>query len=50
MFGIINKTEKHWNATTSKGEHRKVAAGERIPLKDGIEFTVEEEKIKIRKN
>lgn len=50
VLGIINKTEKHWNAVTTKGDHRKVAAGERIPLKDGIEFTVEEEKITIRKN
>jgi hypothetical protein len=46
----VNKTEKHWNAITSKGEPKKVAAGERIPLKDGITFTIEDEKITIRKN
>ncbi len=50
VFGIVNKTEKHWNAITSKGEPKKVAAGERIPLKDGITFTIEDEKITIRKN
>ena len=49
-LGIRNKTESRWNAVTTKGESRKVASEEVIPLKDGISFQVDEETIKIKAN
>lgn len=49
-LGIKNKSGKRWDAITSKGTARKVAADEVIPLKDGITFTVLDETIAIKSN
>ena len=49
-LGIRNKTDRKWNAVSSKGVPKKVDAGEVIPLKDGITFTVEDMTIKIKEN
>ncbi len=50
VFGIRNKTDRHWDAVTSKGVARKVAPEEVIPVKPGITFTIENEKITIEAN
>lgn len=49
-LGIKNRTEKKWNAITSKGVARKVDPNEVIPLKNGIQFTVDDMTIKIIEN
>lgn len=49
MLGLKNKSEKHWDAMTSKGALRKVALDEVIPLKYGISFTVDDATVKIEK-
>ena len=49
-LGIRNKTDKRWSAVTTKGETKKVAPDEVIPLKDGIAFTVEDTEIRIKAN
>lgn len=49
-LGIKNKSEKRWDAVTTKGTARKVTPDEVIPLKDGITFTVAEHTITIREN
>lgn len=49
-FGIRNKTERHWNAVTSKGSTRKVAPDEVIPVKPGISFAIEGENVTIAAN
>lgn len=50
ILGIRNKTDRKWNAINSKGVPKKVDAGETIPLKDGITFTVDDMTIKIIEN
>lgn len=49
-LGIKNKSNKRWDAVTTKGVARKVASDEVIPLKDGITFTAFNEKIIIQEN
>ena len=49
-LGIRNKSNKRWDAITTKGVARKVAPDEVIPLKDGIAFSVGDEKIIIKEN
>lgn len=49
-LGIRNKSEKRWDAVTTKGVARKVASDEVIPLKDGIVFKVGDESITIKAN
>lgn len=50
VLGIRNKSNKRWDAITTKGVARKVAPDEVIPLKDGIAFSVGDEKIIIKAN
>lgn len=50
VFGIRNKTDRRWDAVTTKGVARKVAPDEVIPVKPGITFTIENEKITIEAN
>lgn len=50
MLGVRNKSERRWDAVSTKGEARKVAPEETIPLKDGIRFTAWGETIEIRSN
>lgn len=50
VFGIRNKTDRRWDAVTTKGIARKVAPDEVIPVKPGITFTIEDEKIIIEAN
>ena len=50
MLGIKNLSEKSWNATTPSGKSKKVMPGDIIPLKDGIVFEINEQKIKIESN
>jgi len=50
ILGIKNKSGKRWDAVTSKGEIRKVAPDDVIPLKDGITFTIDDETITIKSN
>lgn len=50
VFGIRNKTDRRWDAVTTKGVARKVAPDEVIPVKPGITFTIEDEKINIEAN
>lgn len=50
VFGIRNKTQHHWDAVTSKGTSRKVAPDEVVPVKPGISFMIENEKITIMDN
>ncbi|WP_044149199.1 protein kinase domain-containing protein [Candidatus Epulonipiscium viviparus] len=42
---IENKSGHNWNAITSKGEPRKVATNEAVPLKEGIQLTINEQPI-----
>lgn len=49
-LGIRNKSGKRWDAITTKGTARKVAADEVIPLKDGIIFKTGDESITIKAN
>lgn len=49
-LGIRNKSGKRWEAITTKGEARKVAPDDVIPLKDGIVFKIGDESITIKKN
>ena len=50
MYGIRNRSQKRWDAISSKGEAKKVAVNDVIPLKDGISFKAEDETIKINMN
>lgn len=50
VLGIRNKSDRRWDAVTTKGEVRKVAPDETIPLKDGIRFTACGENIEILSN
>jgi serine/threonine protein kinase len=50
MLGVRNKSSKRWDAITSKGESRKVAVDEVIPLKDGISFKIDGASITIKSN
>jgi serine/threonine protein kinase len=50
VFGIRNRTDRRWDAVTTKGVARKVAPDEVIPVKPGITFTIENEKITIKAN
>ena len=49
-LGIRNLSKRSWNAVTSAGVPRKVAPDEVIPLKDGIQFTINEETVTIKTN
>lgn len=49
-LGIRNKSGHIWRAVTTKGEARKVAHDEIIPLKDGIRFEASGETIEILAN
>ena len=49
-YGIRNRSEKRWDAVSSKGEAKKVGINDVIPLKDGISFTAEDATVKICKN
>jgi len=49
-LGIRNKTNRRWDAITTKGTARKVAPDEVIPLKDGIVFKIDDESITIASN
>ena len=49
-LGIRNKTDKTWNAVSTKGENKKVKPEEVIPLKDGISFEAYDAKVIIRMN
>lgn len=49
-LGIKNKSERRWDAVTTKGIARRVAPDEVIPLKDGITFTAFGEKVMIKAN
>ena len=42
---IRNKGSKRWSAVNTKGESKKVAPGEVVPIKDGIYFTAEGQKV-----
>lgn len=47
---IWNKTKDIWNATTPSGKHKKVVPEDKIPLKNGITFIVNNQEIKIEAN
>ena len=49
-LGIRNKSEKRWDAITTKGTARKVAPEEVIPLKDGITFNIGDASVAIKAN
>lgn len=49
-LGIRNKSEKRWDAINTKGEPRKVASDEVVPLKAGIQLMVYDGKIEIQSN
>lgn len=49
-LGIRNKTDRRWDAVSSKGVAKKVAPDEVIPLKDGISFTYADETVTIIEN
>ena len=50
VLGIRNRSDKIWNAITSKGIAKRVQPNEVIPLKAGITFTVFDEPIKLEAN
>lgn len=50
VLGLRNASKQSWNAITSKGDRRPVAPGEVIPIKPGIQFTVETETAQILSN
>ena len=50
VLGIRNRSDKRWDAITSKGAARKVAPDEVIPIKDGITFKIFDESIAIKAN
>ena len=50
VLGIRNRSDKRWDAVTSKGVARKVAPDEVIPIKDGITFKIFDENIAIKAN
>jgi serine/threonine protein kinase len=47
-LGIRNKSGQRWDAITTKGEARKVAPEDIVPLKDGISFKIDGENIVIK--
>ncbi len=49
-LGIKNRSGSRWNAVTSKGDARKVAPDEVIPVKAGITFVVSDCTIEIKSN
>jgi len=49
-LGIRNKSEKRWDAITTKGETRKVAPDEVVPLKNGIVLNIDGETVTIKAN
>ncbi|MCC6095295.1 MAG: serine/threonine-protein kinase [Eubacterium sp.] len=49
-LGLKNMTDKTWKAVTPSGKSRPVGAGEIIPMKDGIRFTIEDREIRIEAN
>lgn len=49
-YGIRNLSERRWDAVTTKGENRKVASGDTVPVIPGIVFNIEGEKITIEAN
>lgn len=49
-LGIRNVSNKKWDAVTTKGEAKKVAPEDVIPLKDGITFSIDGETITIKEN
>jgi hypothetical protein len=49
-LGIRNKSGKRWDAVNTRGEAKKVAPDDVIPLKDGITFTIDTETITIKAN
>lgn len=50
LLGIRNKTDRRWDAISSKGMAKKVAPEEVIPLKNGITFTYADECVTIIEN
>lgn len=50
ILGIRNKSEKRWDAVNTKGEPRKVAPEEVVPLKAGIIIKIEDETVTIEAN
>ncbi|OON93389.1 MAG: hypothetical protein ATN31_06320 [Candidatus Epulonipiscioides saccharophilum] len=44
---VENKSDKNWNAITTKGESRKVAPNEHVPLKVGIKLTINDQLVLI---
>lgn len=43
-LGLKNDSERSWNAVTPSGKEKRVLPGEVVPLKDGIQFTVNNNK------
>lgn len=50
LLGIRNLSGKRWSATTPSGKSRHVMPDEVVPLKDGISFVIDNEKIEIKSN
>ena len=50
LYGVRNKTNQRWDAVTSKGDHRKVAPEEVVPVKDGIVLKIADQLIEIKAN
>ena len=50
VYSLRNRSGHRWDAVTSKGVARKVAADEVVPVKDGIQLTINGAKILIKEN
>lgn len=50
ILGIRNMSDRRWDAITTKGEVRKVAPDEVIPLKNGIVINIGDESVTIKSN
>lgn len=50
VYGLCNRSGHRWEAVTSKGVARKVAADEVVPVKDGIQLTINGAKVLVKEN
>ena len=50
VYGLRNRSGHRWDAVTSKGAARKVGADEVVPVKDGIQLTINDAKIVMKAN
>ena len=50
VYSLRNRSGHRWDAVTSKGVARKVAADEVVPVKDGIQLTINGAKVLMKEN